>query len=669
MRIHCRPLPCLSRAQTSSTPTIFQSSQRTTSLPSTLALPLQHRCLTLVCSHPLSRPHLSRRRHYNAQIPSPSLASRSAGLSTASGSSRAGGKRANIWVGKIGVSTPAVSPFQQFRRWRKTLSVSDLVGPSWCEVQFDYGLRQGRAGKLEDRPASFVTAQGKVIEVEKNTAVQNDKVTKSGRSVHKKLEKQIRPEELVVETTTDEERWALRLVNMIASLDCLMNLGVCREMPVFGLVKNQIIIGIIDEIVRDSKTDAEDDSPVNKSGKRPTSSTHQTPKKVKKRRTPSPISPKLPSFGFYPLKRPVTPQPKSHILHVSDTKTRRNRGLPSHDDALGSRLQLMLYHRLLSGLLSPDFDFNTIWEKLQIDRFRRLSDKFLKQAGLRTTPSKDIDIDIDVGFPQCLDDLVDVWHTSRDMLNVSHVDPRLEIVYRSQPGSGWRGEDKDLDEPARDIPGVERAIEASLRGHDVELQRAIEASLLESGVGRTLVESSREETSMMGVGIDAFMPPLGGEALGSRGDIAWVAQGNSLEEAIPEVVEAVVEAVEQEGGGERAVGFVGKPEEPTVLEDKSASSEKDDNDVSLRIIGRTNFSMDDHILDDYLQKVLSWWHGSRLPTGVDEEHTMRCNSCEYREGCEWREKKAKDVSGRLGGIREEPESRTLESVDVVSSMF
>ena len=92
------------------------------------------------------------------------------------------------------------SPFEKYRS-RGTLSVSDLVGPAWCvlivciscsrtnercsaqrcEVQFDYGLRQGRSRALSDRPESFVSSEGKVITVEKKIAQANEKVLNRGR--------------------------------------------------------------------------------------------------------------------------------------------------------------------------------------------------------------------------------------------------------------------------------------------------------------------------------------------------------------------------------------------------------------------------------------------------------------------------------------------------------
>jgi hypothetical protein len=50
-----------------------------------------------------------------------------------------------------------------------------------CEVQFDYGLRQKRFIKLEDRPTSFVSKAGKVIVAEKEVALRNDHRLQTGK--------------------------------------------------------------------------------------------------------------------------------------------------------------------------------------------------------------------------------------------------------------------------------------------------------------------------------------------------------------------------------------------------------------------------------------------------------------------------------------------------------
>jgi hypothetical protein len=50
-----------------------------------------------------------------------------------------------------------------------------------CEVQFDYGLRQGRSLALVKRPDSFVSAEGKEMAVDKKVARVREKALKRGR--------------------------------------------------------------------------------------------------------------------------------------------------------------------------------------------------------------------------------------------------------------------------------------------------------------------------------------------------------------------------------------------------------------------------------------------------------------------------------------------------------
>jgi hypothetical protein len=50
-----------------------------------------------------------------------------------------------------------------------------------CEVQFDYGLRQRRSRKLEERLPSIRLDSGKEIVVQQDVAARNDKTTKRGR--------------------------------------------------------------------------------------------------------------------------------------------------------------------------------------------------------------------------------------------------------------------------------------------------------------------------------------------------------------------------------------------------------------------------------------------------------------------------------------------------------
>jgi exonuclease V len=109
-------------------------------------------------------------------------------------------------------------------------------------VQFAYGLQQFRTLPIEERPAAFVTPAGSEIKVLQRIAERNDKAMKAGtvrlytpclvsiltaaQAIHKKLEVELYQEAVLVETESDEERWALRLVQEAPSV--VESLTQCR---------------------------------------------------------------------------------------------------------------------------------------------------------------------------------------------------------------------------------------------------------------------------------------------------------------------------------------------------------------------------------------------------------------------------------------------------------
>ncbi|KAI0275271.1 exonuclease V [Gloeopeniophorella convolvens] len=525
------------------------------------------------------------------------------------------------------------SPFEEYRR-RGTLSVTDLVGPSWCEVQFDYGLRQGRNRVVADRPETFVSSKGKVIAVQKKVAEENEKIMDRGRSVHKELEREVHPEEVVVDIQTREEFWALRFVNMLSCLESLRELGFSREMPVFGTVQDQVVIGVIDEISLQKLPEPE--VAQNSQNKRAPMSAPGTPRKPKKQREPSSPSqqsqittffgsPPKPSRKSKSHKRTSGPQPPTHELHLLDTKTRRSSTLPSDDDALASRMQLMLYRHLLSALLSPAFPFDAFWSTVQADPHAQLSHAFLLQSGL----AREMEPGVVLAYPACLDDLADCWRAAVSALRVRGVARTLEIVYRTQPRvRSVAAEFRAADREAQDIA---RAIEESLReqGRDADLERAI-------------AESLRDATRASGSGgaPEALVNALT-SVPSSRPDLAWRAQDGVLDRAGPSLLEAVVESARPEDAptAERNIAELGGP---GLLAPPAERTPSPSRRVS-RIIGRKTFPFDEEAMLAHVRSVLRWWRGERAPVGVDLEHSHRCFSCEYREGCEWREKKAKEA--------------------------
>ncbi|KAF5385244.1 hypothetical protein D9615_001136 [Tricholomella constricta] len=565
-------------------------------------------------------------------------------LAVASSSKAAGKQRAT--------ADAVPSPLEHFRYG--VLSVTDLASLAWCEVQVDYGLRQRRSRPVAMRPASFVSAQGKEIFVEKAVAEQNEQITKQGRAVHKHLEHEIRPKELQVDVTSEEERWALRLVNMLASLDCIVLEGFTREMPVFGILQAQVVVGVIDEVVRRPQTKSTPQ-------KRPHGSSPATPKSKKPRRSPSPSQPLITEFlpgsqkdkisasngdsepseiegTSAPLldETSVDSPPSQNILHLIDTKTRRTKTLPSHEDTLPSRIQLMLYYRLLLDLTSTSspFDFASFWRRLDVNPSASFSNTFLVQAGLITEDDR-------WSF-SCLNDLAQSWVQMVQALDVAGIDTALQIIYRLQP-RGYRRKFKNKDK------GRARAQNSLVAQEDLDLARAIEASLL--NVSR---DPSREFNTP-----DILEPDTNGviPLITSVEDAALVVE-DPPKAPKPKAVSSEMEATST--SIDRPISTEGAY---PLLHDNS------DDDLEIHdmpIIGTMEFKYEEPMLNNHLVRALQWWNGYREPQGVSLEDSRRCrwvwllikaylplipvpSSCEYENHCEWREKKALEIKERAQG--------------------
>lgn len=294
-------------------------------------------------------------------------------------------------------------------------------------------------------------------------------------------------------------------------------------------------------------------------------------------------------------------------LSLIDTKTRRSNSLPSDDDAFSARMQLMLYHHLLSTLLSPKFSFSAFWERVNVDPFAQLSDAFLLQSGLaRETDGKTAVL----GCAECLDDLTDLWHLTVQSLQVQGVSPTLEIVYRTQPKRGAAA--AAAPEVARQyISGDYFGSAADREAGD--LARAIEASRQEyeydSDLQRAIVESLREVT-----------PREDNEAeLGDGGNSVADTRSSSprVTEQPPDMRSVETESIQSEAvERDQPMGEFGTAALGTGADKPEARAS--------RVIGRKTFAFDGAAMQTYVKDVLQWWRGERPPRGVDVEHSRRC---------------------------------------------
>ncbi|KAK3076315.1 hypothetical protein LTS18_013342, partial [Coniosporium uncinatum] len=115
------------------------------------------------------------------------------------------------------------SPLARFRtRPKKGLSVTDIVSPAWCELQYWFTLT--KHGRKKRTPAM-----------------------RQGSRVHKVLEEQVH-QVVPIQVTTIEDGWGLRIWNTIQGLRTLRSTGMTREMEIWGVLHGQVITGIIDEL-------------------------------------------------------------------------------------------------------------------------------------------------------------------------------------------------------------------------------------------------------------------------------------------------------------------------------------------------------------------------------------------------------------------------------------
>ena len=268
----------------------------------------------------------------------------------------------------------------------------------------------------------------------------------------------------------------------------------------------------------------------------------------------------------------------------------------------------MLYHHLLSALLSPTFSFSAFWEKVQVDPFAQFSDAFLMQTGL----ARQTDGDVVLASAESLDDLTDLWHSTVRSLQVQSVSPTLEIVYRTQPKRTRQTRLNEsfvnnvADPEARELA---LAIETSRRESedDPDLQRALAESLQDVMPEK---DSEAELTDSKNPVADNRSPSRQvTEQLSDKPHIPWYAQSTATESTHSENMER------EQQMGEWSTAELGT----------RAGKRKEFQPETPGVIGRKSFAFDEAVLHAYVQDVLQWWRGERPPRGVDFEHTRRCS--------------------------------------------
>ncbi|KLJ09376.1 hypothetical protein EMPG_15239 [Blastomyces silverae] len=276
------------------------------------------------------------------------------------------------------------SPLERFRKPpRKALSVTDLVSPAWCELQYWYTLT--KFGRKRATPAM-----------------------KQGTVVHKELEDQVHTT-VPVEVMTREDGWALRLWNVIQGLRTLRVSGMTRELEVWGNVDGEIVTGIIDQLSYECP-DEELEASAEASYADLRTSKALLPE-YQTSITEFFLSPagggrRLSDIGVAKLEEDVvssTSKPPSKRIYITDIKTRgkSSRSIPTVN-SVGFRpthLQLQLYYHFLTRLsTSEDVTIDAIAARYGLETDKPFSDSFIAQVGSLNEQFFDAPQDLDADY-------------------------------------------------------------------------------------------------------------------------------------------------------------------------------------------------------------------------------------------------------------------------------
>ena len=197
---------------------------------------------------------------------------------------------------------------------------------------------------------------------------------KQGSAVHKVLEDQVH-DTVPVEIQTREDHWGLRIWNIIQRLRVLRVTGMTRELEVWGIIDGQVVNGIIDELSFKCTDQALEDL----------LSDEETNQKQKVSNPPPGANQPIISEYFKgPEGKKLETQsgPTSERkIYITDVKTRGKSTLPNGVSLRPTRMQLMLYRKLLFNLAYHQVDAEIIFKRYALNSSANFSESLISQLG------------------------------------------------------------------------------------------------------------------------------------------------------------------------------------------------------------------------------------------------------------------------------------------------
>lgn len=200
----------------------------------------------------------------------------------------------------------------------------------------------------------------------------------TGSRIHQALEDQVHTT-VPVETVSKVDRFGLKIWNSIQGLRCLRKTGLTRELEIWGTVEGQVINGVIDELSfacpdADMEEKFELSRAQQSGGTLPLGqlSIERAFGKAKGSKMDSPDIPESVWLGDMERERRV---------YITDVKTRGGQSLPKDASLRPTRMQLMLYRKLLESLSLNMVDAETIFARYGLAPLESFSESFIRDGG------------------------------------------------------------------------------------------------------------------------------------------------------------------------------------------------------------------------------------------------------------------------------------------------
>ena len=428
----------------------------------------------------------------------------------------------------------------------------------------------------------------------------------------------------------------------------------------FGFLSDFFVLGVIDEVARR-------DFPSSPS-------VHRTTTTLKRPAT-SPLHAKVPPElntldNYFASTSIVESGPADHDLilvrsgyMLSDSKSRSVNSTPPKDASRGSRLQLMVYHQLLSALLlspiisttpaKPDilgispFSWERLYAQISLSSTLALCDSFLDQIKALVV---DTSLESLLEGSTTLEDFVDVLQRFAEVFRKEDgtvLEREMEICFRLRNHLRYTPRKNNV---TRQREFLER--------NKAEKERIQQACLVAETEELELAKALKESLAMSDTQVEKELTPVFSlpsiemdKDLEEPGASLWDLPTNSQATPVtPHRHDTRLKRRIISLDNERLTSPVAIALPPTSVSATSfpttpppAFPPADETHLTKgSIIGTDQFTMDESELSDWLRGIVALWKGEKEPEGVSIENASRCRTCEFEEGCEWRFAKAKE---------------------------